>query len=1768
MQERSDISRNEDHLHVDQVSASPIETRSPHPVTHRMKEKSVASRNEDQLHVHVDHVSAKPVETRSTNLDTHRTVPGRSDMIDTTQQLIRQQAELTKMLAEQQSQATLPHRNIPMYNGDPLEYVPFIRAFERAIEWKTDNDSDRMYYLENYTSGEPNTMVKGMMSKRQAYAETKKMLEKKYGNKYVISAALQRKAEKWPNVKADDTKSWNELSTFLVAYYHTMFELNALEEVDHSGCIRTLMVKLPYGFRNQWRTRVNRIEEEQNRMAGFKDFVDLVEKQTKIVSNPLYGDIGGGGEKSRSNKNTNKEWPKKRAYATSVQQKKEKSTATCTYCENKHNILDCNKFKKLERKDKSEFCFKQGLCFGCLRKGHNKTDCRKPELSKCKICDRNHPTVLHDYKQAEQNKDNNEQGKKNKAKNKAASEKRQAQSTEDSPKTSHVTTGCTGILGAGTKPAGTCTMTILPVLVKTSTSIISTYAFIDNGCGAVFAERRLQMAMRTRTKPTKFVLKTMSSQDVFETQVIEDTMQVGNIDGTHFIDLPTVIVKDGLPVTIEDMPSQDDLAKFRHLSHIKLPSLTHNCIPRVSLMIGSNVPAATLPLEVASGTEGDPYAIKTPLGWMIYGLPGKFEQQNEVNVNFCRLQNATIQSGLEDLQEQLAALYDTDFTENARDSRSEWSVNDKKFISLVENSVQMVDGHFQIGLPFKNPSLPVPNNKSQAEVYAKRLKHKLSQNEQLYEQYTDFMNNLEDQGYCERVPECGTTQSERIWYIPHHAVFNPHKPDKVRVVFNCPASYRGTSLNQQLLQGPDLANHLQGVLLRWRKEPIAVTADIEAMFYQVRVRPEDCDMLRFLWWPKGQLTGKLEEYRMLVHVFGAVCSPSIANYALRRIALECKETKPEVANVILNAFYVDDMLKAFSSETEAVQVSKATKETLQERGFNLTKWLSNSREVIDSIPMEHRSKDVKDLDMEKDTLPTERVLGVRWDVQNDKIKFSHTQVKKLPTRRNILSIMSSLFDPLGMVAPYTLQARMILQELCRMKVGWDDDIPQQQQKEWESWTSDLEKLDRLEVDRCLKPETITHPDKVQLHHFADASNKGYGVVTYIRYVEEEAIHCAFMMAKARVCPLKKITIPRLELTAARVAVRVDVQLHRELKESMTEDIESHFWTDSQTVLKYINSETSRFHTFVANRVGEIREMSHPSQWHYVPTDDNPADDCSRGLTMNKLLKTTRWFHGPDFLWKEESQWPQVVIPDSLDSGDPEVKTKTLVAAVQIGEHHDPVNELISYFSDWTRLKRAVAWWLRLKKILQNRSKKQEKHENMKHLSVEELQKAEEAIVAVAQQEAFAEEITALERHKEISHNSVILNLDPILTNGILRVGGRLHNALIPEDAKHQMILPKSHHISDLIIAHTHQQCNHQGRNHMLAKLRQKFWMIGAGARIKKQISGCVVCRRQRAKVGTQKMADLPANRVKPDEPPFSTTGMDYFGPFEIKQGRSLRKRYGVIFTCMVSRAIHIEIADSLDTSSCINVIRRFVCRRGHVKEIVSDNGTNLVGANKELRRSLQELNEQSIQKFTSSMEIKWRFNPPGASHHGGVWERHIRTVRKILQCMLAEQHMKVARSDDQLHTLMCEIEATMNSRPLTRVSQDPSDLDVLTPNHLLQLRNPAFYPPGVFDEKDAYAQRRWRQVQYMADIFWRRWTAEYMPTLQKRQRWLQPKRNLKIGDIVLVIDSSAPRNTWTMGRVEKVNIGSQGLVRSATVKTKSSVLLRPISKLCMLLEQE
>ena len=507
--------------------------------------------------------------------------------------------------------------------------------------------------------------------------------------------------------------------------------------------------------------------------------------------------------------------------------------------------------------------------------------------------------------------------------------------------------------------------------------------------------------------------------------------------------------------------------------------------------------------------------------------------------------------------------------------------------------------------------------------------------------------------------------------------------------------------------------------------------------------------------------------------------------------------------------------------------------------------------------------------------------------------------------------------------------------------------------------------------------------------------------------------------------------------------------------------------------------------------------------------------------------------------------------------------KARSCVVEAREYEDPVDKLLRKYSCWYSLKRTVAWILRCKKWLQDR------RSGLKHwplaeldLDVTELEGAEMAIIRYLQGRYFEQELCTLETKGVVKMKSPIYCLEPFRDNeGLLRLGGRLLEAPISDRAKHPVILPRDHHVTELIVRNVHQwKAGHSGKEHVLSLVRQRYWIPKARPLVNRVLQNCVICKKLRGMPGVQKMADLPMDRTMPGKPPFTYVGMDCFGPFYIKRGRSQVKRYGCLFTCLTIRAIHIEKLDTLDTDSFLNALMRFSARRGTPDKVRSDNGTNFVGGQRELRQAVRSWKEDSkVKGQLLQKEIKWEFNPPAASHMGGVWERQIWTVRKVLNAIIKNQTL----DDERLATLFCEVESIVNDRPLTYVSDNPRDPESLTPNHLLLLRAGPGLAPGKFQKEDIYG-KRWRHVQYLADQFGKRWIREYLPTLQLRRKWIQPKRNLTDGDIVLVMDVNTPRKCWPLGRVIRSFPGKDGLVRSVEVKTSWAVFTRPVNKLCLL----
>ena len=1134
------------------------------------------------------------------------------------------------------------------------------------------------------------------------------------------------------------------------------------------------------------------------------------------------------------------------------------------------------------------------------------------------------------------------------------------------------------------------------------------------------------------------------------------------------------------------------------------------------------------------------------------------------------------------ISDTLEEMYNLEFSEKDSEDKA-LSNEDERFLQIVRKGIRKEDNHYEVPLPFRDPYPNLPNNRIQAVQRLSSVKRKMLKDDKYRSDYISFIESIISKGYARKCDAVEKVEGE-MWYLPHHGVYHSTKPEKIRVVFDCSARYQNRCLNDELLQGPDLTNQLVGVHLRFRKETVPFTGDIETMFYQIRIPESQRSYLRFLWWPSGNTDIAPEEFEMCVHTFGAISSPSCANFTLKQAAADSAQMFGEDASrTIHRDFYVDDLLKSCKNEPAAVSLLSRVQAICHEGGFNLTKIVSTSSTVINSVAEEKRAPSVKQHQL-ADSLQIQRALGVIWYIEEDRMGFRISLIDSPLTRRSILSTISSAYDPLGLASPFLLQGRKVLQAITADGKHWDDELEAEQRTAWCMWRNDLPLLNLLKVNRSYKPMAFGNVIETSLHNFSDGCpNIGYGSAHYIRQINEDGqIHVSLVMAKSRVSPLKSHTVPRIELTAAQTASEVGKMVKSELEIS---SISETYWADSKIALGYIHNEKKRFRIFVANRVKKIRTLTNKEQWKYINTNENPADYASRGISLADEVKIQKWFRGPEFLWKAKTEWDiEHRITEILDD---DLEVKVNISANTIVTNMAPTNNLLQSlaesYSQWTKMTRVMAV---IVKFCQ-RCRKVDTEQTEFTLSVSDIKEGELAILKMIQHNGFASEIKfykpqgmIVKEHvkenrrsnKNRRAESKLWKLDPFVDKrGILRVGGRLKKSDLNNAIKHPAILPKSCLIVQRIIEYVHREVQHGGRSTTINALRSKgYWVISAHEKVRSVIHHCVPCRLFRGKLGSQKMADLPTDRTTVTAP-FTHCGVDMFGPFNCKENRKVNKRYVALYTCFSSRAVHLEVTNDISTDSFIQSLRRFLARRGPAESLRSDNGKNFVGADNEFRKAYNNMDHTQIHRYLLSRScdwIRWDWNPPHASHMGGVWERQIRTVRSVLSSLLREHCSSL--NDESLRTLMTEAEAIVNSRPLTTDCLSDPSLEPLTPNHLLTLKSkPILPPPGNFQKEDVYCRRRWRQVQHLANEFWTRWKREYLSSLQQRQKWINPSRNFEVGDIVLLKDADLPRQQWPLAKVIAVFPDAiDGLVRSVelSVPKAKGTLKRPIHKIVLLVE--
>lgn len=855
---------------------------------------------------------------------------------------------------------------------------------------------------------------------------------------------------------------------------------------------------------------------------------------------------------------------------------------------------------------------------------------------------------------------------------------------------------------------------------------------------------------------------------------------------------------------------------------------------------------------------------------------------------------------------------------------------------------------------------------------------------------------------------------------------------------------------------------------------------------------------------------------------------------------------------------MDDYIGGAMSKVKAKQLRDNLIDIMASAGLKLRKWMSNDKDLV--------------TDLESDTSITRmigdsstKILGLHWNSNEDVLVYTMRKVNDDSpiTKRKILSEIATVFDPLGLLGPVIIKAKIIMQNLWHIRADWDEPLPENIREEWQGYRKGLQLVDTIAI-----PRRIIGNEKLrtfQVHGFADASLKAYGACIYLRSTDEYGNHTVNLIcAKSKVAPLKVVSLPRLELCAALLLARLASRVIPKLNLNISK---RKFWSDSSVVLSWIASVATRWKTFVAHRVGEIQELTVISEWAHVCTKDNPADVISRGCDMDTLGKIQIWWHGPEWLKEDIKSWPntekEANIIDLRKLPEAKVNTTEVHSFICTTIFDYP---LLSARSSLKKIIRITAYCLRWRNNgLKTRSN------IVGSLQVAEVEYANMALIKMVQRAHFNKEIKDLKSGKmQVSPTSKLFRLRPFYDKDeVLRVGGRLKNAIeLDMCQRNPIVLPSDSVYTQLLFRNEHIELLHSGPQALIASIRQRYWPLKARNLARNTVHGCVTCFRLKPVVVQPIMGNFPHDRVNVSRP-FSKCGVDFAGPIWIRT--SLRRKapctkgYICLFVCFVTKAVHVEIVSDLTAKAFLRALNRFFDRRGKSATIYSDNATNFVGAQRHLREIYQSLqsteHQNSISADLADKGVEWKFIPPRSPHFGGLWEAAVKSMKNLLYRVLGEARLTF----EELSSVLTRIESCLNSRPITPMSSDPSDLSYLTPGHFLIGDTLTSVPER--DETTTPDNRldRWRRVTKYSQILWKRWHTEYLSQLQERTRWAGSKGpKIGLGSVVLIRDSSLPPLQWRLGRVVKVQVGSDGVIRSASVQTKDGELQRAVRLLCPL----
>lgn len=1597
----------------------------------------------------------------------------------------------------------LPEMRLPVFNGKMEDWLPFRDAFVSLIDSnKNLSDVDKLRYLKGSLQKDALNAVGDIEITDANYSVAWEILKARFDNKKLVVKRYLDGLFAIPQMKKESYDSLIALIDGFERGVKMTTKMGVATEGWSELLAHMVCAKLDVATLKQW--------ENHHRSTDVPKY-DEVMQFLRSHATVLQAMMPAKTRLSETSSTEGRSMNRNEVY--SVVQPYSKG---CPFCKKaSHSAYQCDVFRKATVDKRQDLARKEQVCFNCLSAGHQRKNCSS---GACRVCQRNHHTMLH------------------------------KPTSSHEPSVPSPTTGLSSSSEEAAMPASVvqhCARNVKEKTILLPTAMVKIVnaegthiwarALLDGGSQINIITERLVQRLRVPKK--------------------NEHHRLGGIGMAQHTSQHSVHIAIHSHCTTFKASW-----KFHVLKEVTWDQPSHAVDPE-----GLNLPkGVTLadphfyepgPIDLLIGREGyndlllgnimrlnNPKLLlqNTELGWIVSG---------EVSQS---LTNSSVALHVMTLEDQLSRFWELETCH----SPGTWSVDEAECeAEFIQTTERDHEGRFVVALPKQPDKLNQLGDSYEIAVRRlQSLRRRLSSNAELNKEYVNFLKEYLELGHMKEIlPD--HRETVKSYYMPHHCVIRPDSmTTKLRVVFDAScATDTGVSLNDALRIGPSVQEDLFSLLLRFRVPRFAILADIEKMYRQIWVKESDQPLQRILW--KEPNEDRTRIYQLKTVTYGTACAPYLATRCLQALAKEGEPFYPKASKILAQDFYMDDLITGVDSVEDGQILCKEINQLLTSAGFRLRKWASNSADLLKHIPVELQN-DCDVLNIDPGT--SIKALGLRWMPSSDQLGFSVPSWKETDviTKRIALSDAAKLFDPLGLLGPVIVVAKCFMQQLWKNEKTWDEPLDAEGQQFWRHFRDQLAHLDSLSIPR----RAIGSIVRIEAHGFSDASQKAYGACIYLRAESSEGnVEVRLLCAKSKVAPIpntnrkKNVTLPRLELSGALLLSH----LWQKVKQGLKLELNIDFWVDSTIVLHWISSNPSRWKQFIANRVAEIQHQTYKMKWRYVASEHNPADIISRGMMPVQLKDASIWWNGPSWLHLPSCDWP--TNQPATEFAAEELEERSIVASSQ----RVPSNFLFGLSSSYNKLVRLTAY---IKRFIYNCQPTHRANLRKGLLQTDELVAASLTLVRLAQQETFAEELRDIRQTGTVKPHSKLTTLTPILENDILRVGGRLRNAPVSYTRKYPIILAYSHPLTLLIARYYHQKYLHAGQQQLISSIREKYWPLRIRNLARKVVHECVSCFRTKPTTAEQFMGDLPIERVTPTLP-FYNSGVDLCGPLFYKPNSKKAapiKCYVAVFVCLVTKAVHVELIADLSTPAFISTLKRFIARRGKPSIIECDNGKNFRGAD----RALQEMRElfqkqqlkEAVANFCGSEGITFKFIPPRSPHFGGLWEAAVKSLKRHLKTTLGSS---VLRRDD-LETILVQVEACMNSRPLTALSNDPEDLEILTPGHFLIHRALISLPEPSYAEIPENRLDRYQQNQEYVRRIWKRWMTDYLSGLQPRTRWSAKRNNIREGTMVLVKEENLPPMKWRFGRVLKVFAGDDGLIRVVDVKTKDGTYRRAIAKICIL----